>query len=213
MFDERTGSESTGLLGSPAPCSFTTSATTLSDQDRHVRLKIVVPLTAAAAALAAYWMLTLDASPGEHGDAPPPLRIGARLIDVRTVKMTRLAPPPIRDYLEVLVSYELASPVSRPPDSTVYGELRVGRRDPSFMHLAGAASDPAATAQPGRGELRLNLDGEQNSGVTQPVFLDILRSDHPLALHVCVWDGNQVLAESEWIDFAPLRQRLTSLLK
>ena len=93
-----------------------------------------------------------------------------------------------------------------------YGEMRVGEADPSYLSMDGGREYPPTAARD-HGELALQLDGEQTSGVTQAVFVDILRSDEPLAVRVRAWDGTRVLAESDWLNLAAFRQELITLLR
>jgi hypothetical protein len=169
-----------------------------------VRARIVALIVAACAVLAGGWLLLSREA--------PPMRLNARLLQVRRSDITRLDPLPIQDVVRAMVRFEISSAPCFTDEVLFHGELRIGEVDPDHLYMAGAWSKSDASGR-FEGELSMDLDGEQNGGVTQAVFVDILRSDAPLAVRVRAWDGSSVLAESDWLDFAAFRQELTSLLQ
>jgi hypothetical protein len=164
---------------------------------RRILAQALTALAVAAAILAA-------------GQRPRPMPLRAKLLDVR-VHYTTPLDGPFHTVAEVVMTAEIEDDVPASVRSdNVYGLLRVGSDERDVLLLPNGTW--TAGGPPDRCEVGLVLDGKQVSGVDEIVLSGILSSRRPLAVQLRTCNRRDT-AESNWMDFAPLRTKLHDLLR
>jgi hypothetical protein len=142
--------------------------------------------------------------------SPRPAHFDVQLHDVQRGNWKVLGEG-IRDVARISIEFDAASTDQLSDALTFHGVLRLGEADyvqvPIDAHTINGRGDRV------HGTLAIEFEDRPGADLSKATLVDVLRSQTPLAVQLRAWDGNSIVGESAWIDLAPMRHKLLSLMQ